>query len=165
MSTSGRMTLTAPSDREILIARTFDAPRRLVFDALTKPELVRRWLYGSEEWRIVECEIDLKVGGRIRYGWRHTSGQYMGLRGAFREIAPPERIVHTELFDEDWTGGETAVTTVLTEQGGKTTITMTVLYSSREARDGALATPMEQGMAQSYDRLDEFLCSKIGQGA
>jgi uncharacterized protein YndB with AHSA1/START domain len=89
----------------------------------------------------------------------------MGLSGIFREISPPERIVHTELFDEDWTGGETVVTTVLTEQGGKTAMTMTVLYSSREARDGALATPMEQGMAQSYDRLERLLASRSAGSA
>lgn len=162
---SGTMRLTTPNDREIVVTRTFDAPRRLVFEAMTQPELVKRWLYGPEEWPIVECEIDLKVGGRIRYAWRHTSGKDMSLNGTFREILPPERIVHTELFDEDWTGGETEVTAVLAEQGGRTTMTMTVLYSSKEARDGALATPMEQGMAQSYDRLEQFLVSEVEQRA
>ncbi len=81
----------------------------------------------------------------------------MGMGGVYREIVPPERIVHTELFDQDWSGGETLVTTVLTEQGGKTTLTLTVLYASREVRDTVLKTPMEQGVAASYDRLAELL--------
>ena len=92
MNKSGTLRLTTPNDRELVVTRMFDAPRRLVFDAMTQPELVKRWLYGPEEWPIVECEIDLKVGGRLRYGWRHTGGTDMRLSGIFREIAPPERI-------------------------------------------------------------------------
>jgi uncharacterized protein YndB with AHSA1/START domain len=151
--------ITRPSDRELAMTRVFDAPRRLVFDALTKPELVQRWLLGPEGWAMPVCEIDLRVGGRFRYVWRNASGKEMGMGGVYREIAPSERIVHTELFDEDWTGGETLVTTVLTEQDERTTLTMTVLYSSREARDAALKTPMEEGVAASYDRLAELLAS------
>jgi len=151
--------VTLPSDREIAVTRSFDAPRRLVFEAFSKPELVKRWLYGPEEWPLVQCEIDLKVGGALRYVWRHKEKGDMGMGGVFREIAPPQRIVHTELFDQDWTGGETLVTTVFEERGGRTTVTTTVLYSSQQARDGALKTGMTDGMSQAYGRLDKLLAS------
>ena len=157
MSDAKKLRLTTPGDREIAMIRAFDAPRRLVFDALTKPELVRRWLLGPPGWSMPVCELDLRVGGRFRYGWRRSDGQEMGMGGVYREIVPPERLVHTELFDEDWTGGEAWVTSVLAEQDGRTTLTTTVLYASREARDAILKSPMEQGVAQSYDRLADLL--------
>ena len=159
MKNTGTLKVTTPTERGIVMTRVFDAPHRLVFEALTKPELFKRWLLGPPGWSLPVCEIDLKVGGACRFVWRGPDGTDMGMRGAYREIVPPERIVHTELFDEDWTGGETLVTTVLVEDGGKTTLTMTVLYSSREARDAALSTGMEQGVAASYDRLAELLAS------
>jgi uncharacterized protein YndB with AHSA1/START domain len=149
--------VTTPSDREIAIVRIFDAPRYLVFEAFTRPELLKRWLYGPPDWSLEVCEIDLKVGGSLRYVWSGPDGAEMGLSGVHHEIVPPQRIVHTELFDEDWTGGETLVTTVLDEQDGQATVTMTILYSSQEARDGALKSGMEEGMAASYDRLAEPL--------
>jgi len=161
--------VTTPTDREIALTRVFDAPRRLVFDALTKPEMVKQWLLGPPGWSMPVCEIDLKVGGAFRNVWRREAarraeagcaeGTDMGMGGVYREIVPPERIVHTELFDQDWTGGETLVTTILTEQGGKTTLTTTVLYPSREARDAVLKSRMEEGVAASYDRLAELLVS------
>jgi uncharacterized protein YndB with AHSA1/START domain len=141
------------------MTRVFDAPRRSVFDALTKPELVKRWLLGPPGWSMPVCEIDPKVGGVLRYAWRNADGREMGMSGVFREVVRPERIVHTELFDEDWTGGEALVTSVLTEKGGKTTLTMTVRYQSKEARDGALSTGIERGVAASYDRLAELSTS------
>jgi uncharacterized protein YndB with AHSA1/START domain len=159
MKNPGTLQVTTPSEREIAMTRVFDAPRRPVFDALTKPELLKRWLLGPPGWSLPICEIDLKVGGAFRFVWRSADGREMGMRGIYREIVPPERIVHTELFDEDWTGGETLVTNVLTEQGSKTTLTMTVLYQWREARDAARGTGMEQGVAASCDRLDERLAS------
>ena len=100
--------LTKPGRREITLARTFDAPRRLVFDAFIKPEMVKEWPWGpSPEWPMVLCEIDLRVGGLLRYVWRHKSTREMGMSGVFRDIKVPELLVNTELFDEDWTGGET----------------------------------------------------------
>jgi uncharacterized protein YndB with AHSA1/START domain len=153
-------------DREVVITRTFKAPRALVFDAFTKPQLVKRWLLGPPGWSMPTCEIDLTIGGRFRYVWRNKErGKDMGVGGAFREIVPPERIVHDELFDEDWTGGQTIVTTMFTEQGGRTTVAMTVLYSSAGARDAALSTGMTKGMDQSYDRLDEILASEKSKAA
>ena len=154
-----KLTITTPGDREIVITRAFDAPRRLVFDAYTKPDLVRRWLLGPSGWTMPVCEIDLRVGGKFRYLWRKDSGTEMGMGGIYREIVAPERLVCTELFDDDWTGGETLSTLVLMEQGGKTTVTQTVLYASRKARDGALATGMTEGLEAGYERLDELLAS------
>ena len=94
--------LTRPSDREITLTRTFQAPRRLVFDAFTKPEMVKRWLWGPPEWPMVHCEIDLRVGGKLRYVWRHKDKGDMGLSGVFHDIEAPARLVNTEIFDQDW---------------------------------------------------------------
>lgn len=151
--------VTTQGDREIVMTRVFDAPRVLVFDAFTKPELVRRWLLGPPGWEMPVCEIDLRVGGRYRYVWRHANGSQMGMGGMYREIVKPGRIVATEKFDESWYPGEALGTVVLVEQGGRTTVTQTVLYESREARDVVLKSPMESGVAASYDRMAELLAS------
>jgi uncharacterized protein YndB with AHSA1/START domain len=151
----------AQGDREIVITRAFDAPRQFVWDAHTKPELVRRWLLGPPGWTMPVCEIDLRVGGTYRYVWRNQDGTEMGMGGVFREIAPPERLVATEKFDQSWYPGEALDTSVFTEKGGKTTVTLTVLYESREARDGVLKSPMEEGMVAGYDRLEELLASQL----
>jgi uncharacterized protein YndB with AHSA1/START domain len=155
----GTLKVTTPSDREVAMTRVFDAPRHLVFEAWTKPDLVKRWLYGPQDWRLAVCELDLRVGGAARFVWRHSDGKEMGMSGVFREIAPPDRLVFTEIWDEDWTGGEALNSIIFTEHAGKTTLTQTVLYSSRAARDGALKTGMEHGAALSYDRLAELLTS------
>jgi len=159
MRSGERLQIETPSDREIVFTRELNAPRHLVFDTFTKPELVRRWLLGPDGWTMPVCEIDLRVGGSFRYVWRNQDGTEFGLRGEFREILAPERLVHTELFDEDWTGGETLVTSTLTEQNNRTTLTLRMVYSSQAARDGALRTGMTDGMAVGYDRLDELLAS------
>jgi uncharacterized protein YndB with AHSA1/START domain len=159
MSNADKLTVATPSDREVVVKRVFDAPRRLVFEAYTNPDLVKRWLYGPDEWPMVECTIDLRVGGAYRYVWRHKDKGDMGMGGVFREIVPGERIVNTELFDQDWTGGETLVTTVFEERDGRTTVTATVLYSSKEARDGALKTGMLGGWGRALERLDELLAA------
>jgi uncharacterized protein YndB with AHSA1/START domain len=159
MKNSGTLELTTPSDREIRMIRVFAAPRRLVFDCWTKPELVRRWMTGPSGWEFVVCEIDLRVGGAYRFVWRGPDGIEMGMGGVHLEIMAPEKIVNTQLFDQDWTGGEAVGTLVLTEAGGETTATNTVRYASIEARDAVLRTPMEQGMAASYDNLARLLAS------
>src|SRR5262245_18736161 len=133
MKNTGTLKLTTPTDREIVMPRGFDAPRSLVRDALTKPELLTRWFFGPPGWSLVVCEIDLKVGGAYRYVWRGPDGTEMGMGGVHREVVPPERIVCTQPFDEDWTGGVAVATMVLTERDGKSTLTNTVLYSSRAA--------------------------------
>ena len=148
-------------DREIVMTRVFDAPRKLVFDAFTKPELLKQWLLGPPGWSMPVCEIDLRIGGRYRYVWRRdTDGTEMGCGGVYREIVPPERLVHTEQFDDPWYPGESLITTVLDEQRGKTTLTATMLYESRDARDGILKSGMESGVAASYDRLAELLAKQ-----
>lgn len=159
----GKLQVTTPSDREIRITRSFDAPRRLVWEAWTKPELLKKWLHGWDGWRLDVRENDLRPGGAIHWVWHGPGGEEMGLRGEYREIVPPERLVHTEIFDEDWTGGETLVTLLLTEHGGRTTTTMTVLYASREARDAALKTDMAQGMEVGYERLEKLLATMGGE--
>ena len=152
--------VTAAGDREIVITRAFNAPRHLVFDAHTKPELVKRWLLGPPGWTMPVCDIDLRVGGRYRYVWRNQEGSEMGMGGVFREIVPPERLVATESFDQSWYPGEALDTTIFVEDRGKTTVTLSVLYESREARDAVLKSPMEEGMAAGYDRLEELLASQ-----
>jgi uncharacterized protein YndB with AHSA1/START domain len=159
MMNTGNFKVTTPTDREIAMTRVFNAPRYLVFGALSKPELVKQWLLGPPGWTMPVCEIDLRVGGAYRFQWRGPDGTEMGTRGVFREIALPERFVATERFDDPWYPGEALVTYVLVEHGGKTTLTLTVLYESREARDGVLKTPMEKGVAMSYDRLEQLLAS------
>lgn len=159
MQKVGKLEIETPSDREITFTRVFDAPRQLVFDAWTKPELLKRWLYGPNGWSLDVCEVDLRVGGRYRYGWKHTSGNVMGMGGVYKEVKAPERLVNTQLFDQDWTGGEAVGTLVLTEKNGKTTSVNTVLYASKAARDGALSTPMADGMEMGYARVDEMLAA------
>jgi uncharacterized protein YndB with AHSA1/START domain len=161
MVKSEKLKVTTPTDREIVMTRVFDAPRQLVYDAHTKPELLKRWLFGPDGWVLSVCEIDLRVGGKYRYVWRHRDGREMGMGGTYREIVPPERVVTTELFDEDWTGGEVLGTLVLSERNGKTTLTSTLLYPSKGARDGALKTGMEHGVAASYDRLEGVLATAV----
>lgn len=154
----------ARGDREIVMTRVFDAPRRLVFDAFTKPELLKRWLTGAPGWSLEVCEIDLRVGGSLRYLWRGPTGEEMGMRGVFREINPPDRIVGTEKFDQAWYPGEAVGTVVFTEQAGKTTLTQTIVYESREARDIVLKSPMETGISMSYNQLAALLMSQIANG-
>jgi len=158
MTTPGNLKLTTRGDREIVMTRAFDAPRKLVFDAHTKPELVKQWLLGPDGWSMPVCEIDLKVGGKYRYVWRRDKdGTEMGMGGVYREIVAPERLVATEKFDQSWYPGEAVGTFVLVEQSGKTTLTQTMLYESREARDTVLKSGMEKGVVASYDRLAKLL--------
>jgi uncharacterized protein YndB with AHSA1/START domain len=137
MDTSSTIKVTTPTDREIAMTRV----RRLVFDAYTKPELLKKWLGVFGGWSLVVCEIDLKVGGGFRYAWRGADGREMGMRGVYREIVPAERIVSTESFDVPWYEGEAVATVVFVEQGGSTTLTVTVRYASKEVRDGVLKSP------------------------
>jgi uncharacterized protein YndB with AHSA1/START domain len=145
-------------DRDLLITRGFNAPRSLVFRAFTTPALVQQWLLGPGGWTMPVCEIDLRPGGAFRYVWKKGDAE-MGMRGTFREIVRPARIVHTEVFDQDWTGGETTVTTVFDEVDRRTVVSMTVRYSSAEARAGAMKSGMTDGMGEAYERLDAMFAS------
>ena len=154
-------TLETPSDREIAVTRRFDAPRTFVFHAFTRAEIAKRWFYGSDDWPLVDCAIDLKVGGPLRFVWaRRNDGQstngeaQCGLSGVYREIEPLVRTVHTELFDQDWTGGETLVTTRFDDRREQTAVSVIVRYASRAARDAVLDTDMIAGWRQMYERLD-----------
>jgi uncharacterized protein YndB with AHSA1/START domain len=159
MTETGTLQITTPSEREIVMSRVFDAPRNLVFDAWTKPELLERWLGVRGGWSMVVCEVDLRVGGAYRFVWRGPDGAEMGMGGVYREIVSPERLVATEAFDDPWYSGEALDTTVLVEEGGKTTATTTVLYESEEIRDAVLESGMARGVAESYDTLAEYLDS------
>ncbi len=150
--------VSTPSDNEITITRFFDAACHLVFEALTKPELVRRWLLGPDGWSMPVCEIDLRIGGTYRFVWRHDKkGNEMTVRGAYREIVIAERLVHTEKFDDAWYDGECLVTYGFVARAGKTVLSLTMRYDSKEIRDKILKSGMERGVAVSYDRLEEML--------
>jgi uncharacterized protein YndB with AHSA1/START domain len=157
--TPATLQVTTPSDREIAMTRVFNAPRRLVFDAFTKPELLKRWLGVREGWTMSVCKVDLTVGGAYRYEWRGPKGEDLGMGGVYREIAKPERVVCTEAFDAPFDQGEAIDTMVLIEKDGKTTVTTTVLAPSREARDAVLSSGMTTGVEQSYEMLDAVLAS------
>ena len=152
---AGATTFTTPSDREIVMTRVFDAPRRLVWEAWTNPEHLPHWMLGPDGWTMPVCEIDLRPGGSWHFLWRRADGTEMGMRGLYKEVVPPERLVSTESWGGDWP--ETINTLTLTEEGGKTTVTQRVLYPSKEARDAALQTGMKDGVAASFDRLAAYL--------
>jgi uncharacterized protein YndB with AHSA1/START domain len=155
MANSGSFKLTTPSDREIRLTRLFDAPRNLVFEAMTRPEHITKW-WGclGEGYSVPECEVDLRPGGKWRFVNRTPQGESVVFYGVYREIAPPERLVYTEIF-EQYPDAESVVTVVLTEEKGKTRITTTALYPSPEVRDIVVKSGMESGAAISYDRLEE----------
>src|SRR2546428_3733554 len=163
MMNTGTLEVTTPSAREIAMPRVFKAPRRLVFDAWTKPELLKRWLGVRGGWSFAVCEVDLEVGGTYRFVWRGPDGTEMGMGGVYREIAKPERLVSTEKFDDPWYEGEALDTLVLIEQGSRTTATVTMLCATPEARDAVLKSGMDGGVAQSYEVLDKVLASIDGE--
>ena len=149
--------VTTPTDRELVMTREFNASRAMVFDALTKPDVLQRWLLGPPGWTMPVCEIDLRVGGKYRYVWENADGRKMGMGGTFQEIVRPSRVVATEAYEHYWTGGETLVTTELVETRGTTTLRMTVRYASQEARDAAIKMGATKGVEASYDRLEQLL--------
>jgi uncharacterized protein YndB with AHSA1/START domain len=146
--------VTTPSDREIRLTRLFDAPRRLVFEAMSKPEHIRRW-WGclGEGYSVPTCEVDLRPGGKWRFVNRHPNGE-AAFHGVYREITPPERVVFTEIY-EAFPDVESVVTSVLTEENGKTRLTVSCVYPSLEVRDAVIKSGMAKGAAVSYDRLEE----------
>ena len=154
----GTLTVTTPSEREIMLTRMFDAPRPLVYDAWTRPELMKRW-FGPRGWTLAVCESEMRAGGALRLVWRSPDGKEMGLRGVYREVLPPERIVHTETFDDPWYPGEALATTVFTEQGNKTEVRMMMLYASEQIRDAVLKSGMDRGVGEMCDRLAELLAA------
>jgi uncharacterized protein YndB with AHSA1/START domain len=156
MKNTGTLKVTTPSDREIVMTRVFNAPRNMVFDAFTKPELLKRW-FGPRGWTLGVADVDFRVGGGFRFMLRGPDGKEMGMRGEYRELVPPEKSVHMESYDDY--PGESQVTGIFQEVNSKTTLTVTVLYDSKEVRDAVLQSGMDHGAAESYDRLSELLSS------
>jgi uncharacterized protein YndB with AHSA1/START domain len=147
-------------DREIIISRTFNAPARIVFDAVTKPELMKRWWAPkSHGVTLVQCDIDLRVGGTYRYVMQQGSGPLMAFSGTYAEVTPPNRIVSDEIFEPMASLGAVRVTVTLEEQDGKTRLVNHSVYPSKQARDAVLASGMEHGMRESMDQLDELVAS------
>ena len=164
-----------PSDREVVVTRAFDAPRQLVWDAHTQPELLKRWLLGPDGWSMPYCTVDLRVGGKYRYVWKNDeSGAEFGSFGVHDEIVPLEKIVTTERMDgldgqplnyeNPVETGDPAINTLtLADSGGRTTLTIAMVFPSKEVRDMAVQSGMTDGMAQGYDRLDDVLeAKKVG---
>lgn len=155
--------VSLPSDSEVSVSRSFDAPAALVYRAYTTPELVQRWLLGPPGWTMPVCEMDVRVGGRYRWRWRSDEdGSEFGFHGEFLEVDPEVRLRHTEVFDPgdtgEYMGDQPAVVTVTFEEhDGVTTVTTLVDYGSKASRDAALSTGMTDGMEMSYKKLDELL--------
>lgn len=152
-----RMSMVAAGDREIVVTRDFEAPREKVLDAMIDPDALKQWLHGPPGWSLTVCDVEKKAGGKYRFVWTDGNGAAMGMSGVYREYEPPTRVVNTQVFDMDCTGSEVIGTLVVTEAAGKTYMTNTLLYPSREARDAVFASPMGQGMACGYTMLDNFL--------
>ena len=152
------LTITTPNDHDVVLTRVFNAPRHLVFDALTRPELLRQW-YGQEGWTLEVCEIDFRVGGAYRFVSRRPNGQTVGQFGVYREIVAGERLVYAERWD-DWDPGETVVTVVFTEREGRTTFTETMHFPSKEVRDTVLKYGIESGGDAMYERLATLLAAE-----
>jgi uncharacterized protein YndB with AHSA1/START domain len=153
---SGSFQVTTPSEQEIRLTRLFNAPRPLVFEAMTKPEHVKQW-WGrlGEGYSVPVCEIDFRPGGAWRFVNRHPKGDAV-FYGVYREITPPSKVVFTEIF-EPYPDTVSVVTAELTEEGGKTRLTATIQYPSRQVRDMVVATGMAKGAAISYDRLEDLV--------
>lgn len=152
--------VTLPSDREVRVVRSFNAPRELVWDAHTKPELVRKWSLGPDGWSMTVCEMDVRVGGSYRWRWKNDEdGKEFGFFGKFTEVKRPARLAHEENYDPGDIGGPMSaepaiITNELEERNGVTTMVVTMLFPSKEARDGAVSSGMTDGMEISYARLD-----------
>ena len=168
MATQNKSTVALPNDRDVVVTRAFNAPRALVYDAYTKPELVKRWLLGPPGWTMPVCEMDVRVGGSYRWRWRsQKDGKEFGFSGTFREVEPNVRLVHTESFDPGSTGehmGDSAslVTLTLVGDGAITTVTNLIDFGTKANRDAALATGMTDGMEQSYQLLDRLVAEHAG---
>jgi uncharacterized protein YndB with AHSA1/START domain len=166
MTAPGQLTIKPQGDRELVMTRAFAAPREAVFDAYTRPELLRRWLGQMPGWNWVTCEVDLRVGGSYRWEWKQEATEYvMGMGGEYRDIEAPKRIVCTEKFDDAWYPGGAISTLELREQPGGTLMVNTLRYESAEALQAVLASPMEEGVTSSYDHLEKLLLERVADGA
>lgn len=161
-----KVKVSAKGDRELTIERSFDAPKELVFQAHTECKYLKRWMFGMDGWELKVCEMDLRVGGKYRWVWSKLDGAFeMGAGGEYREVSAPDRVVCTEQFDDPWYQGEAISTVTFNEVDGVTTLINTMLYVSKEARDGVLASPMEEGLSLSYDRLEALIAEQASTAA
>ncbi|HXQ76224.1 MAG TPA: SRPBCC family protein [Acidimicrobiales bacterium] len=157
MTNSKRAVVTLPTDTQIQITRIFDAPRHLVFQAWTTPELIKRW-WAGDRGEVTSADVDLQVGGRWRYVMTANGGFEVAFNGEYREVVPNERIVSTEIF-EPVPDVEAVVTNTFTEENGRTTLTILVRHPSRESRDGHINSGMEEGMNEAMDHLERVAAS------
>jgi uncharacterized protein YndB with AHSA1/START domain len=154
MASSGSAKVTLPTDTQILITREFDAPRELVWRAWTTPELIKRW-WNAKRGEVTVAEVDLRVGGAWRYVMTTDEGGHeVGFHGTYREVVPTERIVSTEVF-EGMPDAHSVNTLTLTEDGGRTTMTVLVEHQNREGRDAQIESGMEAGLQDALDLLEE----------
>ncbi|ESQ80007.1 SRPBCC family protein [Asticcacaulis sp. YBE204] len=151
------LNVTTPAPTDIVVIRHFDAPRPLVWRALTEPALLKRWLIGPDGWTMPVCEIDLRVGGTYRFVWRHQAKGDMGMSGEYRVVDAPVTFTNTEVFDEAWYDGECVVTQTLSDDGDETELTVLMHFISEKARDMALQSGMTSGIDSGYQRLDGIL--------
>jgi len=159
--------VSMPSDREVVVTRTFQAPRDLVYRAYTEPDLVRRWLLGPPGWTMPVCEMDVRVGGAFRWAWRQDEGgAQFGFHGQYVEIVPSTRIRNTEIYDPGDMGGDMGgsaganITVTFEETDGVTLLTTRIEYDSKASRDAAVSTGMTDGMEMSYKLLDALLAER-----
>lgn len=161
-----KVKVSAKGDRELTIERSFNATKDLVFQAHTECKYLKRWMFGMDGWELKVCEMDLRVGGKYRWVWSKLDQTFeMGAGGEYREVSAPDRIVCTEQFDDPWYQGEAISTVTFNEENGVTTLINTMLYVSKEARDGVLASPMEEGLSLGYDRLENLIAEQASTTA
>lgn len=159
-TTRGATRVERKSERELIVTRTFNAPARIVFDAWTKPELLKRWWAPqSLGVSLFECESDLRVGGAYRYAFGRDPKSPEVFSGRYIEIVPPSRLVHTQVYERRREAGEAVITAIFEESAGTTRLTLRQLFPSKEALDGATASGMERGMRETFDQLDNLLAT------
>jgi uncharacterized protein YndB with AHSA1/START domain len=165
MNALSKLKVETPTDREVRVTREFEAPAQLVWDAYTKPELLKKWMFGFDGWSLLVCEMDVRIGGAYRWRWQNDEGsQEFGFFGKFIEVTPPTKFVHQQHYDPGtfgvpMTSEPVIITTTFAEANDVTVLTVTMLYASKEERDGAIATGMTDGMEVSYQRVDALLAS------
>jgi uncharacterized protein YndB with AHSA1/START domain len=159
-SEPGVTSYATPTDHQVVVTRVVRAAREVAFDVFTSPKHLPHWMTGPEGWTMPVCEVDLRPGGTWHYVFRKSDGAEMDMRGSFREVKRPELVVSTERWGPEWP--ETVNRIEFTERDGLTTMTMTITYPSREARDAALKTGMKDGMETSYARMDRYIESLVG---
>jgi uncharacterized protein YndB with AHSA1/START domain len=154
-----KLSITTPTETQIVMTRSFDAPLELVWKAMTRPELIRKWLFSPPGWEMVDCTEDVRVGGSYRWAWNGPDGRLaMAVHGVYREVVPLDHMTRTEIFDMGCDRmGEQLVTMAFTRSGAATVVSITSRFQSKQARDGTLASGMEHGMNAGYDRLEALL--------